>query len=105
MTKTEATPLGDHIYQKREERGLSTLKLAQQIGIHHSVLARIQLGEIRKPRQEVLAKIAKALDLSPVDLYALAGYETSNELPDIRGFLGVKYRALPTEDIIREDEI
>jgi len=77
--------LGDAIYKAREAKGISTPKLAAAIGMNDSGVRRIQLGETRQPRPAVLAKIAEALDLDKSELFALAGYTTADELPDLNG--------------------
>ena len=87
--------LGDIIYKQREAKGISTPKLAEAVGLHHSAMARIQLGEIRQPRPGALARIARALDLDPNELLVTAGYVDPRELPTFKGYLNTKYRELP----------
>lgn len=87
--------LGDAIYNARERKGLATLRLAAAVGVHHSTLARIQLGENTRPAPQLLTRIAEALDLNPAELHSLAGYTPPSELPDLTGWLNVKHRGLP----------
>lgn len=95
----KANRLGDFIYKTREEKGISTPKLAKAVGVHHSAIARIQLGEIKQPRPALLARIAEELDVSSGELYALADYRTEDDLPDLRGWLHIKHRALPDDAV------
>ncbi len=87
--------LGDMIYKAREARGIATSRLAADLGLHHSVVARIQLGQIKRPNPALLARIAEALELNVGELHALAGYTTTDQLPDLQGWLNTKHRGLP----------
>ena len=89
--------LGDTIYQAREGKQISTTELATRVGVHKSAMARIQLGEIKQPRPALLARIAEELDLNVGELYALAGYQTVDQLPDLKGWINIKHRSLPPE--------
>jgi transcriptional regulator with XRE-family HTH domain len=74
---------------------MSTYELARRVGIHSSTMADIQTGAIKKPGPEILSRIAESLDVSESELYALAGYLPGEDLPDLRGYLNIKYRSLP----------
>ncbi len=89
--------LGDSTYEAREARGLSTVKLAKLVHVHQSTLARIQLGENKRPAPQLLTRIAEALELNPGEPHALAGYTPASELPELKGWLNVKHRGLPEE--------
>ena len=93
--RNNSNKLGNFIRETREHKGLSAPKLAEAVGVHHSAIVRIQHGEIRQPRPALLAKIAEALGVSAADLYALAGYRSEDEMPDLKGWLNVKHRGLP----------
>jgi len=43
----------------------------------------------------VLAKLARALQLSLADLYILAGYAVPQDLPSLSMYLRLKYRSMP----------
>ena len=91
--------LGNAIYNAREAKQLSSRALAAKVGVHHSYMNRIQLGRYKQVAPDILVAIARELDLKVADLYALAGYSSPDELPNLEGFLHTKYRSLPTEDI------
>lgn len=95
VAKTRAEKLGNHLRQTRQERGLSTRGLATKTGISHSTINRIEHGRLVKPRRDKLTKIANALELKLIDLYAHAGYLLPDELPRIDTYLAVKYRHVP----------
>ncbi|MEM9520402.1 MAG: helix-turn-helix transcriptional regulator [Actinomycetota bacterium] len=99
MEKEDSNKLGETIYKARESQGISSRALAERIGVHHSYIARVQLGEYRQVAPDILAKLATELDLRLADLYSLAGYSLPEELPSFEGFLHTQYRSLPTEDV------
>jgi transcriptional regulator with XRE-family HTH domain len=59
--------LGQRIHELRGKAGLSLRKLADQIGIPSPFLSDIELGR-RFPSEEILAKLADALDVSTDEL-------------------------------------
>lgn len=59
--------IGDRIRKLRERRDWTQKKLAEKVGINHSVFNRIESGE-RKVRSEELTKIAEVLDVTPSSL-------------------------------------
>jgi transcriptional regulator with XRE-family HTH domain len=52
----------DVLRQEREARQWSSLRLAQESGVHHSVIARAETGE-RIPGVPVLVRLCRALEL------------------------------------------
>lgn len=58
----------------REELGLSQRELARITGIHHSVIARIENGEIEQPSMNVLLKLCKTLKMNFVDVLIYYGH-------------------------------
>lgn len=63
-----ATTTGDRVRSAREAAGLSREALAARAGVALRTLARIELGE--DMRLGTLTSIARALDVSVVDLVA-----------------------------------
>ena len=61
MNKQHNNQLGDLIYNTRETLGVSTSKLAEQVGAHHSTLADIQTGATRQPSYDMVTRLADAL--------------------------------------------
>jgi transcriptional regulator with XRE-family HTH domain len=72
--------LGQRIHELRDRAGLSLRKLADQIGISSPFLSDIELGR-RFPSEEILAKLAKALDVSPDELKQ---YDTRGPIADLK---------------------
>ena len=61
--------VGLNLRKIRESQGLSQENLAFECGIHRTYISGVERG-IRNPTIVVLAKIAKALDVSPAELLA-----------------------------------
>ena len=72
--------LGQRIHELRDKAGLSLRKLADQIGISSPFLSDIELGR-RFPSEEILAKLANALDVSPDELKQ---YDTRGPIADLK---------------------
>jgi transcriptional regulator with XRE-family HTH domain len=104
MPPTErAKQLGRLIAKYRQAKGLSQRAAADLMGYHHSYLARLEGGDYEAPRPQQLKKMASVLDIPMEDLYALAGYQVEDRLPDFAPYLRAKYD-LPTEAVERLDE-
>jgi transcriptional regulator with XRE-family HTH domain len=72
--------LGQRIHELRGKARLSLRKLADQIGISSPFLSDIELGR-RFPSEEILAKLADALDVSPDELKQ---YDTRGPIADLK---------------------
>lgn len=59
--------IGAKIRATRKSLGISQEELAERAGVHHNTIARWERGEL-DPRGTSLAKLAKALQVSPADL-------------------------------------
>ena len=59
--------IGGRIRKYREERGLSQKDLAQSIGVSNSRVSNWEQG-INRPDADILARICKALSISPSEL-------------------------------------
>jgi transcriptional regulator with XRE-family HTH domain len=82
--------LGTFIAAQRERLGLSQRQLAAQAGIHHSLIARMERGEIVAGRSpEHMQAIADALDVDVSELLRLIGIKPS--LPEPRVYFRRKY--------------
>ena len=75
-----AISLGQRIREVREKAGLSLRKLADQIDISSPFLSDIELGR-RLPSEEILVKLAAALDVSPDELKQ---YDTRGPIADLK---------------------
>lgn len=68
------TELGRLIKDKREEKNLSQRELAKRAGICNAEVKRIEEGERKRPKPEILKKLAGVLNLPYLYLLELAGY-------------------------------
>lgn len=91
--------LGKYIKDHRIARGMTGRELARQIGTDTAYLVRLERGEYRSPRPDILANVATALDVPMSDLYAIAGYIAPTELPSLTPYLRTKYRQLSDDAI------
>jgi len=66
MTKTTMT-LGEAIYAARNERGMTLRALANAVGVSAPFMSDVEHGR-RRPSEERLNAIAKALEMSAQDL-------------------------------------
>lgn len=56
--------IGANIKKRRMKQGLSQEDFAQKSGVKYTTLTKIESGVIKKPSVLVMAKIAKALNVS-----------------------------------------
>ncbi|VTR90829.1 dna-binding protein : Protein containing Helix-turn-helix type 3 domain protein OS=Rhodopirellula baltica SWK14 GN=RBSWK_02058 PE=4 SV=1: HTH_3 [Gemmata massiliana] len=69
MDKQEAT-FAERLRQVLEEKGVTQADLALKIGIGQPAIS-MMLNRTCRPQQKTVAKIATALDISPVDLWPI----------------------------------
>ncbi|WP_019123589.1 helix-turn-helix domain-containing protein [Brevibacillus massiliensis] len=65
---------GRYIKQIRESKNLTLTYVAEQIGIDHSHLSRIENGERNAPKAPTIRKLAKVLGVSFLELMEKAGH-------------------------------
>jgi transcriptional regulator with XRE-family HTH domain len=82
-TGNKPTTLAGIIRAAREAAGLSVRQLAPLVGVHHSVLARIETGDIARPSPELLQNIADALEIDASELLAFVGVKANLPEPKI----------------------
>lgn len=68
MENNQWNKLGKKIKKLRTNLGLSQDELARKADVPYTTLTKIETGVIKKPSVYVVAKIAKALDVSVDDL-------------------------------------
>lgn len=73
--------IGQRLYQRRTEKGLTLQELAVQSGVHTTHIGRIEKGE-RFPSAKILLKLAEPLGFSESDLLKLAGYLSPDATDD-----------------------
>lgn len=95
--RTRNNHLGTAIRDAREARGWSGFELARRAGVDRSRVSRIESGEARQPDPRTLTRLADALGVPSADLFALAGYQGTRELPSFRPYLRTKYGELGTD--------
>lgn len=60
--------IGDNIKKLRAKLNLTQDDLARKSGVKYTTLSKIEAGFVTKPTVHIMAKIAKALDVSIEDL-------------------------------------
>jgi transcriptional regulator with XRE-family HTH domain len=101
MKPERASQLGQLLKARREERGLSTHRLAAAAEMDQATVVRFEAGSIVAPRPDKLSRIAEVLGISGADVFALAGYTAPTDLPTLRPYLSAKYHSLLAEDLDR----
>ena len=97
-TRTRGATLGRVIRAAREAKGLSTRKLAEEIGTTHSYIHKLEAGWFQSISPENIQALSRALDLDPQDLFTLAGYKVPEGLPTLVPYMRTKYgEDLPDE--------
>lgn len=67
--------------------GLSIRSLAKRAGVSAAQLSRIESGQVRKPRPEILNALSRALNRNPVPLMIVAGhFEKDEACEELRAF-------------------
>lgn len=60
--------IGNVIYSKRKELGLSSIEVAQKVGVSHATVLRWEQGYIKSIKASKLALLADVLHISPLEL-------------------------------------
>lgn len=95
--------LGRILRARREQLGLSQYALEALSGVDHSVIGRIEGGQIAAPAPDKLTRLADALRLDMADVFSVAGYAVPRQLPSFRPYLRSRYGDLPPEALERLD--
>ena len=82
----------------RERQGLSIRGLAEQADVDATWVSRLERGIYAKPDPRLIRALADALGVSPSQLFAAAGYEDEQRLPQFAPYLREKYD-LPEEAV------
>lgn len=90
--------LGAFIRARRQSLGISAVNAAGRAGLDYSYWRRLEAGEYRMPSPLALDDVAKVIGCPSADLYALAGYKPTGELPTFKPYLRAKSH-LPPEAI------
>ena len=91
MTPEQAKRLADLLTTKQAATGLSGAEVARRAGVDAGTVSRIERGQIPNPTAKTLLALGKVLDIPESELFAVAPWATSQELPTIRPYLRTKY--------------
>ncbi|MEY9979041.1 helix-turn-helix domain-containing protein [Lysinibacillus sp. RC79] len=75
--------LGDLIKEVRKKSGLTTTQLAEMVEVSQGYISHLENERKKNPSPDVLARIAKVLDIPYIDLMIRAGYLTGNDLSEL----------------------
>jgi transcriptional regulator with XRE-family HTH domain len=104
MDKEQAKRLGKWLREQRQERNVSTTRLAKMVDINDGTIVRLEQGHFAKPNPRLLSRIAMALALDLADVYAMAGYDVPEQLPSFQPYLRRKYSDMPAAAIADLDQ-
>ena len=96
--------LGRLLRDRREAEGLTRTELAAEVGISRQYLSKLESGEHERPSSRVLNLIAKRLNISVEDAYAITGYTLPRDLPDFGPYLRAKHVDWP-DHALKELEV
>jgi transcriptional regulator with XRE-family HTH domain len=82
--------LGRFIKRQREAIGKSMYQLAQEIGVNRSSVHYWEQGAY-EPEPQTLEALARGLQVSYEDLFALSGYSNPKRLPNPEPYLRARY--------------
>jgi transcriptional regulator with XRE-family HTH domain len=95
---TKAKPnllLGRFVQRHRKAAELNVPEAAEAAGVDASFWRKLEHGLYESPSPKMLAPIARVIEAPLADLYGLAGYETTTELPSFAPYLRSKYKLTP----------
>jgi len=95
LTTQQALELARMLRVRRDALGYSVRVLAAKAGVNLATIVRLERGDILTPQPDTLKALAAALGLSVTDLFAVAEWLSSRELPTFRPYLRAKYKNLP----------
>ena len=97
MTEDQAKKLGELISRARSKQGYSVRRLAEQLGLSFSWLAKLEAGKYRDPAPERLARLVQGLAISPAKIDRLTSGALSSGLPEARTYFRSKYDLTPDQ--------
>jgi len=71
--------IGKFLRERRKAKGLSMREVAEQSGISHTEVCRIESGERAHPSIRVLTALGKVLCIPDDEVFRLAGYKSDDE--------------------------
>lgn len=103
MQHSPSIQIGEYIRKHRTDHGLSGREFARRIGTDDAYVIRLERGQVRSPRPDILVRIAGTLELPLSDVYAIAGYVVPCDLPSLVPYLRTRYGQLSDEAITALD--
>ncbi|MGC4104900.1 MAG: helix-turn-helix domain-containing protein [Thermomicrobiales bacterium] len=97
-TKGKTMALHDRIKQRREEKGLAAIELAQRAEISKGYLSEIESGRASRPSGDVLFRIATVLGTTVADLL-------EREVRPASRAVHPMLRALATEEELPDEDV
>lgn len=73
QNQDDTPTLASRVREGRERTGLTLREVATLVGIHHSVLGRIEAGEVTNPAPRVVESLAEVLELDSTELLGFIG--------------------------------
>lgn len=101
MSDQMAQQFGNYLRHLRMKQGLSNRELARLSGVDSGGITRLERGE-NQPTPKTLLALAPVLKVSPMDLFAMAGYTVPYDLPDLPTYLRTMYGSCLPENKIDE---
>lgn len=90
-TRDKGSELARVVREARAAKGLSTRKLAEEIGTTHSYIHKLEAGWFHSISPDNIQALSRALGLDPQDLFALSGYKVPEGLPTLVPYMRTKY--------------
>lgn len=103
MEQASPQRLGEYVKKRRIELGMSGREFARRIEADTAYVVRLERGEYKAPRPDMLKNIAEALKLPLSDVYAVAGFLVPCDLPTLVPYLRTRYGQLSDEAITALD--
>jgi len=94
VATAEGSTLGRTIRWLRKRRGLSQKEVAARAAVSQGYLSQLENEEVKNPSVHVLARIARALDVSPAELLQAAGMSLREDVPAAEGPYAVNVELL-----------
>lgn len=77
MSQDTGNELGTRLRERRDMLGLSRAQLASLADVSQEWIKKVESGEQRSPRVELVARVARALEIPPEDLVEFSGIDVS----------------------------
>jgi transcriptional regulator with XRE-family HTH domain len=94
LTKRQADALARILRDRRAGLGLTIRQLEADSGVNVATIVRLERGEILAPQPDTLKALARPLDLTVADLFAVTEWLPAEELPTLKPYLRAKYHDL-----------